>query len=209
MTFLREIARSPGDQTIEHEIETHPAEQHAPERSEAEEAEDIDPARPPKRRQQFILFRMLAFDVLGLGFVDGRLLARIVTDVPVGEQAGRNRTHAGDDKGRAPGLKDANQRRDDQPAKRRAQGRAAIDEHGAATALFRGHPDRVQLAAGRKRRTLGHPQSQSRDQQRKKAGRERSQGKLWKAPHRIVAPAMTGLGPYLSASQPPGICMSA
>jgi hypothetical protein len=67
-----------------------------------------------------ILFRMLAFNVLGLGLVGGRLLARIVTNVPVGEQACRNRTESRDYKGRPPGTKGANQRRDDQAAKRRA-----------------------------------------------------------------------------------------
>jgi hypothetical protein len=67
MTCLREIARSPGDQTIEYKAEPQPAEQHAPEGSKAEEIEDIRPARLPCR-QQFILFRMLPFDVPGLGF---------------------------------------------------------------------------------------------------------------------------------------------
>jgi hypothetical protein len=61
---------------------------------------------------------MLPLDVLGLGLVDGRLLARIVTNVPVGEQARHDGTESSDYKGSPPGIKGANQRRDDQPAKR-------------------------------------------------------------------------------------------
>lgn len=50
MTCLREIVGSPGDQTIEYKVEPQPAEQHPPERAKAEEAEDIRPARLPRRQ---------------------------------------------------------------------------------------------------------------------------------------------------------------
>src|SRR5207247_4746344 len=128
MASLREVVGSPGNEAIKYEIEPQPAEQHTPEGTKAKKAEEVGTAR---RRRELVLFRMLGFDVERLGLIRGRLLPGVVTYVPVSEEARGNSAQSGDHKGRPPGTENADQQRDDQPAKCSPQGSAAIDKDRA------------------------------------------------------------------------------
>src|SRR5439155_3164456 len=124
MASLRKVVGSPGNEAVKYQIESQPAEQHAPEGAKAQKAEEAGTVRR-RRRERLVLLRMLGFDVECLGLIRGLLLPGVVTDVPVGEQARRNSAQPGDHKGGPPGTEHADQRRDDQSAKCRPQGSAA------------------------------------------------------------------------------------
>src|ERR1700722_19526568 len=96
-------------------------------------------------------------DEARLGLVDGRMLARIVADIPPGDDAAEHGAEPGQREGDAPRIEFSDQPGDDQ----RAERRAAIEQGCAARALIGRHPYRVELAAGRIDQRFGRAEPES------------------------------------------------
>src|ERR1700722_20146666 len=114
-------------------------------------------------------------DEARLGLVDGRMLARIVADIPPGDDAAEHGAEPGQREGDAPRIEFSDQPGDDQRAERGAERRAAIEQGWAGRALIGRHPYRVELAAGRIDRRFGGAEPESGYDETEPIGRKRGE----------------------------------
>jgi hypothetical protein len=96
---LEQVGRHPRQQPVEHGVERHPAQAHAPDRAMAEKARE---GRTGGRRHGGILQRMGPRDMASLARADTGVLAGAVSNVPPGQPSARDRRETGHHEGKAP-----------------------------------------------------------------------------------------------------------
>ncbi|EKZ98176.1 RNA binding protein [Cupriavidus sp. HMR-1] len=175
---LAQVGGHPGQQAVEHGVEAHPADGHAPDRAVLEE---VQRAAAQVGRLLAVLQGKRVLDMTGFLFIYAEVFAWRVADVPPCHEAGQNRANAGHHERQAPRAQFADQPGNDERAERRAQRRAAVEQRGATAAFVLRHPDGIEFAAGRVDRGFRSAEPQPRQQQRGGIGADRCQ-RLERAP---------------------------